>query len=49
MILGFNIIWTRENGFKYVLDLVRSDWTVNSGYDSYTKPVPIQDPSLVNT
>lgn len=49
MILGFNIIWTRENGFKYILDLVRSDWTVNSGYDSYTKPVPIQDPSLVNT
>jgi hypothetical protein len=46
MISGFDIIWTREGGFKYILDLVRSDWTVNSGYDSYTKPVPIQDPSI---
>jgi hypothetical protein len=46
MISGFDIIWTRDGGFKYILDLVRSDWTVNSGYGSYTRPVPIQDPSI---
>lgn len=46
MILGYEVIWTAKNKYQYIMDLVKSEWVVNSGVTSYTLPISIQDPKI---